>query len=115
MQRDEAYLEDIRNAAGRVARFVDGMTRVDFLADEKTQSAVVREIEVMGEASGQVSEEFKAAHPEVRWKDLSRLRNFYIHVYRGVQYEKVWQTARTLVPQTEQAVSKLLPPPDEAE
>jgi uncharacterized protein with HEPN domain len=115
MQRDDAYLEDIHNAAGRVARFIEGISREQFLQDEKTQSAVIRQIEVMGEAATRVSEEFRSAHPEVAWKELARLRNFYIHAYRGVQAEKVWQTARGLVHKTQQQVASLLPPVGEGE
>ena len=65
MPRDDGYLEDMRLAGLDVAQYLGGVARKQFLADGLLQSAVVRKIEVMGEASTRVSEQFKTSHPEV--------------------------------------------------
>jgi uncharacterized protein with HEPN domain len=112
---DNAYLEDIVAAAKQVAVYIDGMDRDAFLADRRTQDAVIRQIEVMGEASTRLSSSWKAAHAEIDWKGLARLRNFYIHVYRRVNYKNVWDTCRKTIPRIRGDVEALLPPPDAGE
>ena len=107
MERDDAYLDDILDAARQVETYIADMDREAFLADRKTQDAVVRQIEVMGEASNLVSEALKSRHPEVDWRGLSRLRNFYIHVYRRVNYLKVWQTCLNTIPQIRNSVAAI--------
>ena len=76
MRRDDALLDDMLHAAERIERYIAGMARESFLADEKTQAAVARDIAIMGEAASRVSDDQKSAHPEVPWRDLADLRNF---------------------------------------
>lgn len=109
MRRDEVSLEDIRNAASRAIGYTRGMARDQFLSDDKTKAAVVREMEIMGEAASRISQAYRDAHPTVPWARLVRLRNFYIHVYDAVDYALVWQSVRNLLPTVEAAVTALLP------
>lgn len=109
MRRDEVSLEDIRNAAKRAIAYAKGMTRAQFLSDDKTKAAVVREMEIMGEAATRISQGFRDAHPTIPWARLVRFRNFYIHVYDAVNYALVWETLRRLLPTVEAAVTALLP------
>ncbi len=115
MVSDNAYLDDILDAAKQVAVYIADMDRDAFLGDRKTQDAVVRQIEVMGEAATRISDALKSSHPEIDWKGLSRLRNFYIHVYRRVDYRNVWQTCRNTIPRIRTAVEKIISPNPEAE
>lgn len=71
-----------------------GVTHEAFLADMLRQDAVMRRIEVIGEASTRLSNEFRNAHPEVEWRDIRDMRNFLIHVYDQVDYDKVWDTVQ---------------------
>lgn len=112
MRRDEVSLEDIRNAARRATGYVRGMTRAEFLADDKTKAAIVREMEIIGEAAQRVSQGYRDGHPEVPWARLSRLRNFYIHVYDAIDYGLVWQSVLRFVPSVEAAVAALLSTPE---
>ena len=77
------------------------------------KAATIREIEVMGEAAYRVSDAFKTAHPEISWAILKNLRNFYIHVYDQIDYDRVWYTATHTVPTIQRAIVKLLPPDTE--
>ena len=115
MESDDAYLDDILDAARQVAVYIADMDRDAFLADRKTQDAVVRQIEVMGEAATRISDALKSSHPELDWKGLARLRNFYIHVYRRVNYPMVWQTCRNTIPHIHDAVTKIISPDVETE
>jgi uncharacterized protein with HEPN domain len=110
MRRDDACLEDINNAANRLANYIAGVGLAHFHEDDMMKAATTREIEIMGEAAYRVSQKFKTDHPEIPWAVLTNLRNFYIHVYDQIDYERVWYTATHTVPRIQQAVSKLLPP-----
>ncbi len=108
MLRDQGYLVDIANAAKRIASYLDGMNLEEFLQNAMARAAVVREIEIMGEAANLLSEEFRAAHPDVPWKRVTIFRNFYIHGYRTVNYSRVWKTAQGFIPRIYEAVSILI-------
>jgi uncharacterized protein with HEPN domain len=108
VRRDESRLHDIVQAADQIGRHISGLSKADFLSDIKTQDAVIRRIEIMGEAASRISEQFRDAHPEVPWRRLIQLRNFYIHVYETVDEEHLWRTVRRTIPTIRTAVTNLL-------
>ncbi len=89
-RQDQLYLEDIREAIQRVLSYVQGMTYAQFLVDVKTQDAVVRNIEILGEAAKNLSAESKARYPMVPWSALARTRDKLIHHYFGINLDVVW-------------------------
>lgn len=97
MHADDTRLADMRLAAQRVADHISNATRAEFLASRTLQAAVEREIEILGEAAGRLSDAFRAAHPEVPWARITRLRNFYAHAYARLDAREVWTTARRFV------------------
>lgn len=112
MKDDRVYLLHILDAAARILEYTrDG--RDFFLADPKTQDAVIRNIEIIGEATKNLSTDFKAAHGQVPWKQIAGMRDTLIHRYFGVKLELVWQVVAndlpTFKPQVE-AILKSLPP-----
>ena len=111
MRKPEAYLLDMVEAADRIGRYVADMDRVTFLASDMAKAAVVREVEIMGEAAGRIPERVRTAHPEVPWAEIARLRNFYIHIYHGLDYHLVWTTATATVPRIASAVRAMIPAP----
>ena len=92
MQRDRITLEDIREALRRILSFTIGLTQESFLNDEKTQAAVVRQLEIIGEAAKRLSPEFRDAHPSFPWREMAGMRDKLIHGYDEVDLELVWQT-----------------------
>jgi uncharacterized protein with HEPN domain len=116
MRAPEALLLDIASASKRLASYVSGMTREQFLADDKTKAATVREIEIIGEACARLPSAYREAHPEIPWSDLARLRNIYIHVYERIRYDRVWITATRTIPPIAAAIAPLIPPePDHSD
>ena len=99
MTRDDAAILDIVKAARLAQTFVAGMNRDAFLADEKTESAVVHQLLVIGEAAKRVSDVTRTAQPAVPWASMAGMRDKLIHEYDDVDLEEVWQTvARDLPP-----------------
>ncbi len=87
------YLQDMLEAADKVALFIRGMGEAEFLADEKTQYAVVRALEVIGEAAKKVPAAARSKHPDLPWREIAGMRDKLIHDYFGVNASVVWKTA----------------------
>lgn len=98
MHRDEATLLDIATAARLVLEFTEGMGKADFLDDIKTQSSVLHQLMVLGEAVKRLSDNFRARHPEISWTLMAGMRDKLIHGYDIVDLEEVWKTANRDVP-----------------
>ena len=97
MTDDRLYLGHIREAAERIVLFArDGEQH--FRRDLRTQDAIVRNLQVMGEAVKKVSAETRAAHPEIPWRDIAGMRDRVVHDYFGVSLEIVWDVATNHVP-----------------
>lgn len=104
---DRVHIADMLDAVRRAQRFMGGMDLGSFLADEKTQSAIIRQLEVIGEAARRVSRAFREAHGDVPWQPSAAMRNVLIHEYFGVDLEEVWKTVMEDLPRLE-AVLKAL-------
>lgn len=87
-RNDKDYLSDIQEAIIKVQQYVEGYDFKRFLEDSKTQDAVVRNLEVIGEASKKVSAPLKMNYLDVPWKDLAGIRDRLVHHYFGINYEE---------------------------
>jgi len=92
------YLIDILESALEVEMFIAGMSYDDFFRDKKTINAVIRSLEVMGEAAKRVPEEIRVKYPEIPWKRMAGMRDKLIHEYAGVDMETVWDVATEELP-----------------
>jgi len=92
------YLNDMIEAADMVALFIENITKDQFLSDKKTQCAVVRALEIIGEASKKVPESIRTNYPDLPWREIGGMRDKLIHDYFGVNDEVVWETAVNDVP-----------------
>jgi uncharacterized protein with HEPN domain len=109
--RTSDYLCHVVEAIDRIRRYVDDMTELTFLDDEKTQDAVVRNFEIMGEAAHNIEifhAEFATAHPEVPWALIYTMRNRVSHGYFKVDYELVWKTIHADLPDLRSQVAALI-------
>ena len=99
MPRDDAHLLDILKAARLAIEFKGPAGQAEFLGDAKTQSAVLHQLLIIGEAVKRISPEFRAAHPEVPWKLIAGTRDKLIHFYEGVDLEEVWKMVTADLPE----------------
>ena len=99
MTRDvRDYLNDVVDAMGKSIQFVEGMSYEDFANDDKTVFAVVRALEVIGEAVKNIPEDLRTKHSNIPWKDLAGMRDKLIHGYFGVDLRRVWKTVKEVIP-----------------
>lgn len=100
MRRDPGfYLADILNAMQSIQGFVEGISFEEFTQDDKTASAVLRKLEIIGEAAKNVPKDLRDKYPEIPWKEMAGMRDRLIHVYFGVDYRLVWRTTAKRIPE----------------
>ena len=99
MSRDKAYLADILESARVIQQHLSGMTREHFLADVRTQDAVIRRFEIIGEAARHLSPVTLKALPEIPWNLVVGMRNLLIHDYDDVDPRRVWTDSQNDLPQ----------------
>ena len=102
------YAEDIIEACAKVGRYIAGMTYEAFLADDRTRDAVIRNIEIIGEAAKGIPDQVTAGAPEIPWRNVRGMRDILAHGYFSASNEIVWATATNRLPEIEAATRKLL-------
>lgn len=102
------YLNDILENISDIREFTAGLTSEIFSTDKKTIKAVVRSLEVIGEAANKLPEHIRERYPEVSWEEIIGMRNRLIHEYFGVDLDIVWQTIEEDLDSLETAVKKMI-------
>lgn len=102
------YLQDMLETIDIAQQFVAGMTFTDFQADQKTVFAVIRAIEVIGEAAKNIPIPIREQYPEMPWKSVTGMRDKLIHGYFGVNLEVLWDTVQQDLMQLRPVISKML-------
>jgi uncharacterized protein with HEPN domain len=105
---DRDFVSDIQEAIRRVMAYTSGMTYEAFLTDTKTQDAVIRNIEIIGEAVKNLSEELRAKRADIPWKGMTGIRDKLIHHYFGVNLDIVWQVVTSDLPPVLAPLAELL-------
>jgi uncharacterized protein with HEPN domain len=90
MSRDLESLIDIQNAAQRIKRYVDGVSRLELDANDEKLSAILYQITIIGEATKRLSSEFRTQHPEVPWREMAGMRDVIVHEYDQLDLEVIW-------------------------
>lgn len=107
-RRDAELVKDIREAIGRISRYIEDVSYAAFLEDTKTQDAVVRNLEVIGEAVRGLSEEFRQQHADLNWKAMAGMRDRLIHHYFGVNWDVVWDVIQQKLPELREALGSAI-------
>jgi uncharacterized protein with HEPN domain len=93
------YLEDMQTACRKIVHYTTGMSRQDFFRDDKTYDAVIRNLEIIGEAAKNVSEEIQKRYAIVQWREMIALRNIVAHAYFGMNDDIIWDLVQNKVPE----------------
>ena len=92
------YINDMVSACEKIVSYVDGYDFQKFCSDEKTLDAVVRNLEIIGEAAKSIPEDFRSSHSDISWRKIAGLRDLLIHQYFGVDHEILWNIVENQIP-----------------
>ena len=102
------FIEDIIDAMTKATKFVEGVSYEEFTKDDKTIFAVIRAIEIIGEAVKNIPDDTKKGYPEIPWKRMAGMRDKVIHGYFGVDIKVVWDTIKEEIPEVKPLFEKML-------
>ena len=106
--RDHGRLEHMLSAINNVQQFLDGKTFDDLCHDKMLSYAVVKNIEIVGEAANNLTKELQTLHPEVCWRDVISMRHVLVHDYYNIDARTAWQTAKENLPSLKVQVERIL-------
>jgi len=109
MKRDyKLFIKDIVDAIESIEEFVAGMNFEEFKNDDKTVSAVVRKLEIIGEATKNIPDEIKEKYPMLPWKEMAKIRDKLIHGYFVVDFEIIWKVVKEELPLLKSEIRRIL-------
>jgi len=98
LKEDKVYILHILEAISKAERYVKGFSFEEFLKNEEKKDAVVRNLEIIGEAAAKISQKTRKRHPNIQWRDIIDMRNRLIHEYFGVDFKIVWNVIKEELP-----------------
>jgi uncharacterized protein with HEPN domain len=101
------YINDILDVMTKAGEFVKGMSYEKFLQEAKTQFAVVRAIEIMGEATKNIPTSVRKKHPKIPWREITGMRDKVVHEYFGLNLKVIWRTVKEDIPAVKPLFEKL--------
>jgi len=107
MKDDSIYIDHIKASIDRIQQYISGLEQSTFLEDLKTQDAVVRQLEIIGEATKKISFELREKYPAIPWSDMAGMRDRLVHDYIDVDFEIVWKTVSENIPQLKELLAAL--------
>lgn len=102
------YLKDINDSIKSIEIFIKNMSFEQFISDDKTSSAVIRKLEIIGEATKKIPKNIQEKYPQIPWKDIAGMRDKLIHAYSDVDLKLVWKTIQIRVPELKSFLEKML-------
>jgi len=109
MRRTSLHLlDDIKEAIGKIDEYATGLSFEQFLADRRTQDAVVRNFEIIGEATKNLPDDLKNRYPVINWKRITGLRDVMAHGYYRVDYEVLWEVIMNHLPAFKKDITKII-------
>ena len=105
----ELLLEDVSLSIEKIERYINSLTMDNFKIDDKTVDAVVRNLEIIGEAVRQIPSAFKEKHSNVPWNQIAGLRNRIVHDYFGLDLEMIWHIVTSDLPELKNKIKEIVP------
>jgi uncharacterized protein with HEPN domain len=104
----EDYLTDIMDAMVKIQHFIENISYEEFTKDDKTFFAVIRALEIIGEATKNIPHDVRKSNPDIPWKDMAGMRDVLIHDYFGVDLKTIWLTVKEKIPRVKPLIQKML-------
>ncbi|HLD83114.1 MAG TPA: DUF86 domain-containing protein [Candidatus Omnitrophota bacterium] len=108
MKKDKVYLQDILDVISDIDKFTEGVRKGDFFQNKEKQYAILRGLEIIGEATKNISKDLRSKYSDIPWKDIAGMRDKLIHMYFGVNLELVWETIKDRLPKLETKIYEIL-------
>jgi len=109
MKRDiSLYLKDVFEHMKHAEAFIENLTQEEFIKDKKTSYAVVRCIEIIGEAVKNIPDDVRGEYPDIPWKKMAGMRDKISHFYFGIDMKKVWLAVKRDIPEIKPSIKKIL-------
>lgn len=102
------YLEDMAESMRRILEYINGLSFDEFKASNLKTDAVIRNLEIIGEAAKNVPDKIKSAYPEIPWRQMYGLRNLVVHQYFGIDYDNIWKIISDDLPKNFQDLETLI-------
>ena len=102
------YLEDILDCIGKIEEYSKGISYTEFKKDQMRIDAVIRNLEIIGEAVKKLPDDFRKGYPDVEWAKIAGLRDILIHEYFGVNLEIIWDVVSNKIPDLKKNVKKMM-------
>lgn len=102
------YIEDIHQCTQKILKYTKGKTQFEFIHDELVVDAVIRNLQVIGEASKRIPDPIKTKYPSISWREIAGLRDILIHEYHGINYNILWDIITNEVPKLNANISKII-------
>ncbi len=108
MKDDSVYLRHILDAFAQIDRYMDGISHEEFFSNNLIQDGVIRQLEVMGEATRNLSEDLRNNYPQIPWRQMIGLRNRMIHAYFNIDLQILWEIIETDLPDLKSEIARIL-------
>lgn len=108
LREPKVFFEDIYAAAVKIEKFTKGLSFEDFVDNDLVSNAVIKNILVIGEATKNISDEFREKNPHIEWRKMAGMRDMMIHGYFSINYQIVWDVAQNKIPALKQQIQELL-------
>lgn len=102
------FIKDIIECIDQIDKFISNMSFDEFVLNDIVSSAVIRKLEIIGEASKNIPEDIKAKYNDLPWSEMARMRDKLIHAYFGVDYEIIWRVVRERTPLIKESLIKVI-------
>ncbi len=106
-RNDDLLIEDIISSCSKILKYTNDISEEAFKNDDKTIDAVIRNFEIIGEASNKLSEDLKEKNPQIDWFKMTGLRNRLIHDYMGIDLNIIWSVIQNYLPPLKTALEKI--------
>ncbi len=106
-RKPNIFIEDIKEAIDKINRYIQGLNYETFLKNDMVQDAVIRNLEIVGEAAKNIPNEIKEKYPDIPWRRMVGLRNIAVHEYFGVDLSIIWEIISSNLPETKPMIMKM--------